>query len=247
MKIKWLKPDQFISFVAQKFKNVNVVLDIGCGIMPQNYVRPIVHICCEPFDQYVEHLKEKTKNNYDREYVIIRASWKEAVKIFPEKSIDTIFLVDVIEHLEKKEAKILLRKTEKIARKQIIIFTPLGFIPQSHPSGKDAWGLNGGAWQEHKSGWLPEDFGNNWDIFACKDYHKIDNMGKKYKKPKGAFWAIKNISIYQALSRYEYKRNLYNKFIVVSHNISNILLIRINIFIFKIIAKISNIFNHKKI
>jgi nucleoside-diphosphate-sugar epimerase len=27
---------------------VNLVLDIGCGIMPQKYIRPVVHICCGP-------------------------------------------------------------------------------------------------------------------------------------------------------------------------------------------------------
>jgi hypothetical protein len=109
----------------------------------------------------------------------------------PPKSVDTIFLLDVIEHVEKEEGLQLLRETEKIARQQIVLFTPLGFMPQEQLDGEDAWNLNGGAWQEHKSGWLPEDFDDTWMIYACKDFHKVDSKGNLLDKPFGAFWAIK--------------------------------------------------------
>lgn len=179
--------------VTGKINKVDVVLDIGCGIMPQRYVRPLVHICCEPFAQYVEHLKAKTNDELDRQYIIIKADWREAVEKIPHGSVDSIFLIDVVEHLEKEEGLRLLKLTEKIARRQIVLFTPLGFMPQEHPDGKDAWGMEGGEWQEHKSGWMPEDFDESWDIYACEDYHVTDNRGVPLEKPFGAFWAIKNI------------------------------------------------------
>ncbi len=102
-------------------------------------------------------------------------------------------MIDVVEHLEKEEGLRLLCLTERIARRQIVLFTPLGFMPQEHLDGKDAWGLEGGRWQEHKSGWLPEDFGESWDIYASEEYHLHDNMGMPLEKPFGVFWAIKNI------------------------------------------------------
>ncbi|HWP41979.1 MAG TPA: class I SAM-dependent methyltransferase, partial [Blastocatellia bacterium] len=105
----------------------------------------------------------------------------------------TVFLLDVIEHLEKEESLKLLRATEQIARQQVIIFTPLGFLPQEHPDGKDHWGMEGGSWQTHKSGWLPEDFDDSWDIYAARAYHTHDNLGSEFEKPYGAMWAIKNI------------------------------------------------------
>lgn len=193
MEVNWMAHHQLISSVASQLRQVKVVLDIGCGIIPQNLVRPSVHICLEPFRQYIQVLQKKTTNASDIIYVIINATWAEAIKIFPERSVDTVFLLDVIEHLEKEEAKLLLKATEKIAREQIVIFTPLGFLPQKHPDGKDAWGYDGGQWQEHKSGWQPEDFDDSYNIYASEAVHIVDSMGRAFDKPFGAFWAIKNI------------------------------------------------------
>jgi hypothetical protein len=191
MSICWLEKDELLPAVLEKLKHSNIVLDIGCGIRPQNFIRPLVHICCEPYEQYIEYLQEKVKNEYDRNYVIVKASWANVVKIFPPRSVDAVFLVDVIEHLEKDEALRLLQETERIVRNQIAIFTPLGFFPQEHSNGKDAWGLDGGIWQEHKSGWYPEDFDDSWDVYVSKEFRAKDNLGRCLKDPGGAFWAIK--------------------------------------------------------
>lgn len=191
MNVTWVLAEELLPTAAAKLKPVRTVLDIGCGIQPQQMLKPLVHICCEPFRQYVEKLQEKTARLHDRNYVILNASWAEAVTLFPEKSVDTVFLVDVIEHLEKEEALQLLRRTEVIARRQIAIFTPLGFMPQVHADGKDGWGLDGGAWQEHKSGWQPEDFDASWEIVAAKEFHTVDSLLQKLESPFGALWAIK--------------------------------------------------------
>ncbi|MBN1936394.1 MAG: class I SAM-dependent methyltransferase [Anaerolineae bacterium] len=180
-----------------KIRPVDVVLDIGCGIQPQNYVIPSVHICCEPFVQYVDYLQHAMASQpaqfCDRLYVVLQASWEQAVTLFPSRSVDTVFVMDVIEHLEKETGISLLRATECLARHQVIIFTPLGFVKQEHPDGKDAWGLDGGKWQEHRSGWLPEDFDESWETYATKNFHLADNMDHPYRVPVGAFFAIKTI------------------------------------------------------
>jgi hypothetical protein len=193
MDITWLESNLLFPSVIDKLQKPEVVLDIGCGIMPQKFVRPLVHICCEPFNQYVEHLQKKVAMEYDRSYVIVNATWSEAISIFPPKSVDSVFLVDVVEHLEKGEALDLLARTEKLARKQIVIFTPLGFLPQENLNDKDAWGLDGGSWQEHKSGWSPEDFDDSWSIYASQIFHTSDIYGRAFETPYGAMWAIKNI------------------------------------------------------
>jgi len=170
------------------------LLDIGCGIAPQNYIHPQVHICCEPYKEYVARLQNDISNMdvKDRQYVVLNMGWHEVVRYFPEKSVDTIILADVIEHLEKEEGRELLRATEKIARQQVILFTPYGFMPQHLDSSTDGWGLSGGAWQEHKSGWMPEDFeGDGWQFIAAREYHTEDSLGQRLEKPYGAFWAVK--------------------------------------------------------
>ena len=191
MTITWLEKKELIAIVPKKLKGANVVLDIGCGILPQSLVRAQVHICCDPFGEYVALLQRTLVSEWDRTYIILQASWADVVELFPPKSVDTVFLMDVIEHVEKDEALRLLRITETLARKQVAVYTPLGFLPQSHPDGTDAWGLHGGAWQEHKSGWEPKDFGESWDIYAARVYHTHDNLGKEFSTPYGALWAIR--------------------------------------------------------
>jgi hypothetical protein len=193
MTIRWVERDALIPAVVNSLENVEVVLDIGCGIEPQRYIRPMVHVCCEPFGQYVERLKEKTAESFDRVYLVVQATWEEAVRIFPPKSVDTVFLADVIEHLEKEEGARLLRITAGIARRQVAVFTPLGFLPQ-FAEGKDAWGMDGASWQVHKSGWLPEDFNDGWEIYASREFHTVDHMGRPLSPPQGAFWAIRTMS-----------------------------------------------------
>lgn len=192
MKNEYVARDIFMEYASSFIQLSDIILDIGCGIRPQEYIKPNVHICFDPFHPYLDEIREKISAESSTQFVLMNGDWEKATQVFYEKSVDTIFLLDIIEHLEKEEGEHLLKLTEKIARKQIIIFTPYGFVPQHHPDGIDAWGLEGGVWQEHKSGWLPEDFGEGWKVISCTDFHTHDNEGVKYEKPEGALWAIKN-------------------------------------------------------
>lgn len=129
-------------------------------------------------------------------------------KHFKEKSIDTIIMMDVLEHLEKDKAKKLLYTIEKIARKKIIIQTPNWFLKQ------DPYDWN--EYQRHLSGWDVDFFKKNWfqKIYWMRwlkllrrEYWQaiipiiIDFISEiteffVYKKPQYAFQllAIKNIN-----------------------------------------------------
>jgi len=213
MKIEWTDAGSFVNTAKEKIYDADVVLDIGCGIRPQNYNNPRVHICCDPHKEYLNYLQKHyasfsdlsvlksfevnefctMRKESNASYVFINADWEKAIEIFPEKSVDTVFLMDVIEHLDKDKGKKLLEKTEKIARNQFVVFTPLGFISQEHDD-EDAWGMHGGELQKHRSGWMPEEFGDKYEFIACKDFHTYDAMGEKLSEPHGAFYAILNIS-----------------------------------------------------
>lgn len=176
-------------------QEVKTLLDIGAGIYPKRFIRPQLYVCVEPFHEYVQELNKNIDKQDEQLFVVLNGDWDFAVSKFGENSVDTVFLIDVIEHLDKEEGARLLALTEKIARKQVVIFTPLGFIAQETlHGGKDAWGLNGAAWQEHKSGWMPEDFDDSWNVYVCEDFHSHNNVGKTLDKPVGAIWAIKNKS-----------------------------------------------------
>ena len=69
---------------------------------------------------------------------------------FKSKSIDVCGCFDLIEHLEKYEGENLIQEMERIARKQVIIFTPNGFLGQK--------AYNNNVFQVHKSGYTWLDF-----------------------------------------------------------------------------------------
>ncbi|MFC7373261.1 methyltransferase domain-containing protein [Fictibacillus iocasae] len=187
--IKYVSSSEIFTCAASRIKQTNIILDIGCGIKPTPYIKPKLHICCEPYAEYLQHLKQHAPK--DREFVLINSTW-DIIKHFPAQSVDTVIFTDVIEHLKKEEGKMLIKEAERVAKVQVILFTPLGFMPQQHPDGKDAWGFSGGKWQEHHSGWDLQDFDDPWELIVCQDLYDKNNVGQALSKPHGAFWAILN-------------------------------------------------------
>lgn len=129
----------------------DTVLDIGAGIRPmQWYVPGIFFICVEPYDAYADILEANG-------YSVIRQTAIQALQ--STLVCDAIYLLDVLEHMHKNEGIEVIELAKKKARKQIVIFTPKGFVQQT----KDAWNMGGEYWQTHRSGWLPGEF-PGWDI-----------------------------------------------------------------------------------
>lgn len=192
MNIKWVEKSEARPTAKKMIREVDVVLDIGCGIYPQTIIQPKIHICCEPYEEYIQYLKCRVGG--DKRFVFLQCKGEEVVNILPDKSVDTIFLLDVVEHLEKEVSTRIIARSEHIAREQIVIYTPIGFFPQVHiEDRKDRWGLNGGMWQAHKSGWYPEDFDDSWSIIAVREYDFDDGYGNKFQVPIGKMWAIKDL------------------------------------------------------
>lgn len=158
-------PESF-RFIASSLRHADTVLDIGPGIRPQPFLTPALHLCVEPHDEYVRVLRE-------RGFLVIHDTAQSALRF--SGSVDTIFLLDVIEHLERADGERVLALAAERAR-EVVLYTPTGFKPQSYASGeKDAWGMNGTAWQTHRSGWTPPDF-PGWRIVE--------------DAPRGAFFAV---------------------------------------------------------
>lgn len=206
MSITWHRREHLFAEAARIIEHVDVVLDVGCGVRPQKFFSPAVHICCEPHQEYIEVLKTLVGN--DPRFVFLQRDWEEVLRLLPDKSVDSVFILDVIEHLKKQGGRCLLKESERVARRQLVVFTPLGFMPQE-AGDVDAWGLTGVKWQKHQSGWLPHDFDKTWKIFACKEFHLKYSSGEECEPPFGAFFAIKTLP--------EKLIKSSGKFAVVSH------------------------------
>ncbi len=135
--------------VEPYIKKASKVCEIGPGIRPALFYRAKEHLCIEPHHEYAQWLR-------DNLYSVIEG---RAVDVLP--GIDrqgVIFMLDVIEHMEKEEGEETLRLAREKSD-QVVLFTPIGFHEQSYKEGeKDAWGMNGTYWQTHRSGWFPSDF-----------------------------------------------------------------------------------------
>ena len=122
------------------------LLDVGCGF-PSPVARFSSRLDSTGVDIYLPSIEQSRAmgihNNYEQIDVL------KIGKRFAPNSFECVLASDVIEHLPKESGYGLLEQMERIASKRVIIFTPNGFLPQA--------GHSGNPWQEHKSGWIPED------------------------------------------------------------------------------------------
>jgi len=167
-------------------KNVDqptVLFDIGCGDRPQEFIQASNYlVLADPQTKEETVIHERIIDSPCLTIYKRKADWAESLNLIEWVSggFDiTVCLMDVIEHLEKPTARFLLEKTEKIAD-QIVIFTPLGFMPQQD-----------GEFNSHRSGWVPEDFARDgWKVWIFKNFHHVDFKGRELTTPHSAMLAV---------------------------------------------------------
>jgi SAM-dependent methyltransferase len=123
------------------------LLDVGCGLGGVGRVikrhRDIYSVGVDAYLPYLEHCRET--QSHDK---LVQRDVRKLT--FESKSFDVVLCKEVIEHLEKSEAYELIHKMEDIARKRMIITTPVGKYEAHAHDGNDL--------QEHKSIWNPAEF-----------------------------------------------------------------------------------------
>jgi hypothetical protein len=68
---------------------------------------------------------------------------------FKDESFDVVVCFEVLEHLEKRDGLIPIGELERLARRQVMISTPVGFQKQGP--------YHGNLYETHVSGWLPNE------------------------------------------------------------------------------------------
>jgi SAM-dependent methyltransferase len=124
------------------------VLDIGCG----NKQRSSDLLC-----KKVVTLDAWYKVNPD-----ILLDLEASDLPFPPKSFDVILMIDFIEHLERDRGHTILEQAKQIARKSIILLTPLWWTTNKrNVNNPKLWSYHNN-YDYHKSLWAVEDF-VGWD------------------------------------------------------------------------------------
>ena len=120
------------------------ILDIGCGKgHKMTTIGRSGRFYTVALDIHLPYLKE-CKRYYD-ECILCDA---RALPFRP-KSFDIVLCTQVIEHLDKEAGWGLITEMQKIARRRVLISTPVGTYKNRPPS----WS----PYLEHKSAWLPDE------------------------------------------------------------------------------------------
>jgi len=128
-------------------KNGESILDVGCGEgRPMNFINGHRDLCALGVDIFEPCLKQCQESNIY--WGLVRASVTKLP--LKAKSFDTVLAMEIVEHLEKEAGQEMLMVMEKIARRQVIISTPVG---ECQPGA-----LGSNPYQEHKSSWCPAEF-----------------------------------------------------------------------------------------
>ena len=125
------------------------ILDVGCGKgssivrKMRAKIRGQYIVGCDIFQPYIRESKQS--GLYD-DCVLADARYLP----FISKSFEFVFCLEVIEHLEKIEGEKLLSNLENLASKEVVISTPVGFMPQNS--------IDNNPYHTHKSAWFPNEF-----------------------------------------------------------------------------------------
>ena len=162
------EPADFWPLLKKRLLPTDLVVDLGSGVRPNFFIGQQLTICVELFEPYLKYLQ----NTLSGERVItIKEDVLSFLKRQPSRSIETIVVTDLIEHLSKEDGELLIQEIERTVQKQALIVTPKGFMPQHVGEFEtDAWAFTGNVLQNHISGWEPEDF-VKWEVVNSRDYY----------------------------------------------------------------------------
>lgn len=128
--------------------HIGSVLDVGCGLsFKTQYIKADIRVGVDAYRPYLEKIDATVP------YVCINADAQQIDSLFLHKSFDIVALLDIVEHLEKSDALELIEKAGELARRAVVIETPLGFLPQN----MDILGLGGDHYQTHRCGFEAEE------------------------------------------------------------------------------------------
>jgi hypothetical protein len=161
-----------------------VCADLGCGPVETPMARNIFElpwrklISVEVFPPYLEKLRSRRPGAAAHE--IVEARIETALDRLGPQSVDVALLIDVLEHFSRRDALALLVRLERVARRGIALFSPVGVVPQE--------AIDANPLQRHRSSWWPEDWLRlGYDVEVYERFHgQLD-------PPATAAWAFKRL------------------------------------------------------
>jgi SAM-dependent methyltransferase len=140
-------PTTVLSIALRRLnRHAGSILDVGCGPgVPMYAVKKHKRLFAVGIDVFLPYLKAARERRSHDALVLGDVRYLP----FRAKSFDVAWCMEVIEHLKKEDGFHLIRNLEEIARKQVIITTPLGAYRSRE--------LYGNPHQEHEATWGAEE------------------------------------------------------------------------------------------
>lgn len=139
-------------YVSQATENGESLLSLCCGIgleLSGLSTQDVTAVDIAP--QYLEQVQSRCP-----QAKTICSDALEYLKDQPDNSVDVISIIDGIEHMEKLQGTEVIKHMKRVAKKQILLFTPQGPAEDGYLKNEphNAWGIEGADhFQTHKSGW----------------------------------------------------------------------------------------------
>jgi ubiquinone/menaquinone biosynthesis C-methylase UbiE len=129
-----------VYYLKRELSDCQTVLDLGCGpSSPIQHCKNIEYsVGVEIFEKYLKQSKKRKIHNKYLKKNILKLD-------FDPDSFDAVIMIEVLEHLSKKEGRAIIKKATRWAKKKVIISSPNGFIAQRE--------VDNNPWQKHLSGW----------------------------------------------------------------------------------------------
>jgi len=132
------------------------IIDFGCGLMPATRklkCKKLIGI--DAWKPYISQLDAEISEKNHIDLCCFELN-KKNLSVINSKSTDICLAIDVVEHFGKVDAFNLILEMERIARKRVIIFTPIGLKAQEDGE-KGSWAEGNPKYQKHRCGFLPEE------------------------------------------------------------------------------------------
>lgn len=148
------------------------ILDVACGLsLKSKYIPAKIRVGVDIYEKYFKYIES------DEPYLVIKYDVRNLEKIFIPNSFDLVLALDIIEHLEKKESKKMIKQCEKIAKKAVVLETPNGKVEQNI----DITGHGGHTFQTHRCGWTPDELKKMGYKTIVRDY-QMSNVKRHTQK-----------------------------------------------------------------
>lgn len=148
--------------------NIGSIIDLGCGDLwfTANLPGVILHI---GVDIWTPQLIVAAEKRPVKGWLPVRKDAYDYIKSVPDRHVDAVLAIDIIEHLEKEKGLELLDQMERVAKKLVVCWAPLGMLERG-PYNPD---LTENPYQVHLWGPEPDDFqSRGWETDIYPDWHQ---------------------------------------------------------------------------